>query len=561
LYGSGVLVLALLAATLWHGAANQDSAMLLRLALALTAIRLWSQRAIPVRQLWLAPVGLAAFAWGASRGEMVGTLQAGSLALLMLVLFLAALGRPTLWREAATWMLSVHAGIAIMQAVLRFDGVFVPGQSTFVNPSELCALLAPTLVLLVQERRWPWAAIMALGALATGSRSGLLACAGAALPLLPRRALWPLVLCFAGAAIALIASRLSVDPYATDRVAIWQAALQVLGENPLGVGIGAVAEQLRLHGVLTAGVVRYPKVAHGAHSEPLQLCLELGIVGVLLLVATALWLRPYLRRSDLPVLWALVVPALFMETLRSLPMVAWVAFWTADLVRSRGLAAALPLRRAAFAALALIPVGLAAPAWIGSHLPAHLVASVEPWRLTAQLNHLVPTTPAANAAALERLGVRFPTDPRPWLRAARQWERAGDRESALDALDVAVTRAPRDVSVHYALANLALRAQKVDLARTVATQATRLEPNFARGLALLALLSPCAEATAHVAGARHATTLTAHRTGYALAVLQLDGASERHLAHVDERCRGLGRQASPDGGGDGRGLDAEDAVR
>ena len=144
------------------------------------------------------------------------------------------------------------------------------------------------------------------------------------------------------------------DPNAYSRFAIWQSTLEIVADNPFGVGVGYAADALRIHGVEHGDLVRYAHVARHSHSEFFNLVLESGWPGLLLLFAFLSYLgfmhwkivqnfsayqeaRPRYRWMHFDSPWtfiavslAFILPALTSNTWHVAPiayfMVCWLAF-------------------------------------------------------------------------------------------------------------------------------------------------------------------------------------------------------------------------------------------
>lgn len=83
------------------------------------------------------------------------------------------------------------------------------------------------------------------------------------------------------------------DPYAYSRVDIWKSSLDRIVDRPLGSGLGMYKyTSFQSRFPLDQNIVRYQKRAESAHSEYLQLTVELGLVGLaIFLVGLTLWGR------------------------------------------------------------------------------------------------------------------------------------------------------------------------------------------------------------------------------------------------------------------------------
>ena len=76
------------------------------------------------------------------------------------------------------------------------------------------------------------------------------------------------------------------DPYAYTRQDIWKNSLQRLVDHPLGVGLGLYKyTSFQYRFPTQGGVSRFWKRAESAHSDLLQMAVELGVVGVMIFLA------------------------------------------------------------------------------------------------------------------------------------------------------------------------------------------------------------------------------------------------------------------------------------
>lgn len=76
------------------------------------------------------------------------------------------------------------------------------------------------------------------------------------------------------------------DPYAFTRLDMWKSSLQRIVDHPWGVGLGLYKyASFQYRFPVEGGVTRYGKRAESAHSEYLQMAVELGVVGLVLFLA------------------------------------------------------------------------------------------------------------------------------------------------------------------------------------------------------------------------------------------------------------------------------------
>lgn len=186
---------------------------------------------------------------------------------------------------------------------------------TFHNPNFLAAFLAAAIILTLGTlltspgnlRRRPLRSaliiaavtVMTVSLLLTGSRGGVLALSAGLLVLAGRN----LLLSLAGAGCVLlglifipnpwterITSLARLDVYAYSRVAIWKSALSMMRDHPwLGIGLGQYKYfSPRYAFPVDAHWARYGRVAEAAHSEYLQVGAELGLPGLLVVLAILL---------------------------------------------------------------------------------------------------------------------------------------------------------------------------------------------------------------------------------------------------------------------------------
>ena len=233
------------------------------------------------------------------------------------------------------WLLGVVTAMGLGESVLALVqysvfGILRPG-GTFFNPNFLAGYLAAIFVLLLgfgvyatrrpqhnaeqttshlhaendlgaliaayrMSFRWIalWGVILSLllaGVMVTGSRGGLLSLvAGATFVVIARyrfRGFALLALVVVGLLFirnplqSRIAAEHTINPAAYARVHMWNQAVHLIADNPLGRGVGLyqyIYPQFAFP--VEGGIARYGKVAQTAHNEYLQLGVELGILGV-----------------------------------------------------------------------------------------------------------------------------------------------------------------------------------------------------------------------------------------------------------------------------------------
>ena len=259
----------------------------------------------------------------------------------LLYLLVALLER---WEDVATGR-SIILGMAAIQAFIACIQV-VQGDSgrasgTFFNPNFLAGYLATASVLLLADLLYAesWTsdrrllvfrplsrrtvialcllALLLAGLLQTGSRGGALSLVmGTGFVFSVRCGRFGLIgLCILiGLAFFIpnpiqerLISEHAFNPMAYSRWHIWQSALLEMVEHPLGIGIGLYQYTYPQYAFPIEGeIVRYGKIAFTPHNEYLQIGLELGMIGLaVVLVGLALvgreafrLLREPLTRSE-----------------------------------------------------------------------------------------------------------------------------------------------------------------------------------------------------------------------------------------------------------------------
>lgn len=227
--------------------------------------------------------------------------------------------------NAAVLVASVYAIHAIYQKVAL-------GQSrcasTFFNPNFAASFflgsfgLGLGLLRAPNEPRWRrWLCLMALGVLLAGiwfteSRSalgGVVVLGAAFLWATARKARWVIP----GTAIVIaalilipnpardrLAKGVSKDPYAFDRLKIWEQTLRMIKDHPItGVGIGNFEYSTqRYRFPIDREMGRYGRVYRDAHNSYLQVAAEIGLPGAAFLLAffLVLFRRIWLLLGDSP---------------------------------------------------------------------------------------------------------------------------------------------------------------------------------------------------------------------------------------------------------------------
>lgn len=226
-------------------------------------------------------------------------------------LLLIAGGGISISTKAALTVTGVIAGIEAGDALFRQSGL-PRASGSFVNATHFAAAVSlfaaagmPGVLAAGRRGRWIGLSLLALFVLAagrSGSRAGVIALAsGLIVAIISVRrfvAIRPrsvVLIVVAGLGALLIPAGLrdrmaaqvsGGEVSAWDRLAIWKTSLSLAARHPLGVGIGAFGDAF-------GPVTPRPGVTTDyAHSEPLQVLVETGWPGLLLLG----WLVAALRR-------------------------------------------------------------------------------------------------------------------------------------------------------------------------------------------------------------------------------------------------------------------------
>ncbi len=561
----------LFAATSFTGATEHASAFVPRLLVTIFCLAAWPRAALVPRWQLTAPalalfVVATALLWAPNGGLAAQSfVSVVMVCALYMTLLVAERDHTATLLDLVMLVAAGHALFAVIEALL-FAG---RARAGFYNPNDLAALLVPTCVWALskarRDRRWlVLVALLALGVLASASRSGLLAL-GAALMLfgLGRRALLTTAAVSVVAALALsplIRERFAgnTDPYAYARVQIWRSSLEVArAALPSGVGLGFASEALRQHGVRIDGPVRYPRVANDAHCEPLNALVELGVLGLaaellaVLTILAALWRRKV--RPHLAMLAAFAIPALVSASLH-VPIVALLAaVWAAQLLREeRGGVTVSMGKSSRLAAFALLLASLiAALPGVAMHgLTAYAEARKEEHELARArwaLQTAKKLAPASQATAmravrlerragaplhellesLEASSRRFYYSPSAPLMTAQVLAAVATTRAAwrlvAEFLAEAARRDPKNALAALELAKAYAQAGEPMLELLALGRALVLEPSCARALERLASHTPDARAAERLRErARAAHALSRREVGRAREILSLD---------------------------------------
>jgi O-antigen ligase len=277
--GSLLAVVWLVAAREWSGATSAEEA-------AVLAIPIWG--ALSAISTGAAPL--------ASKETIVGWVVAWALWRLAR----RGAGRP---HTVALGLLAAGtAAIAVAVIVAAGTSGSVRVGGLVENPNLAAALIvvALPLGLVVVRRRGAragWIGLLGSALLLTGSRGGLLAALVAAGVLAPRgRARRAAVAGGATLGLAALLWRFVSQPdlLAWHRLGIWRAVLAIWSHRPwTGVGPGCLVEAAGAERILHPGLVgRYQFVISYAESTPLAVLVQIGLVGLALVVAAGfLWWR------------------------------------------------------------------------------------------------------------------------------------------------------------------------------------------------------------------------------------------------------------------------------
>lgn len=212
---------------------------------------------------------------------------------------------------------NILVAMALFESGVAFFQYYVEGtprpSGTFFNPNFLAGYLATIFIAVLVSacyaktwRRRSWATwqsairnslpvivllVLSLAIALTGSRGGTLALVAGTMVVIGvrfgRRGLLGLVLLIS--TISLIPNPIrdralaehQQNPVAYARWHMWEGAVQEIVEHPLGVGLGLYQYVYPRHAVsIDSQLFRYGKTAHTAHSEYLQIGVELGVVGL-----------------------------------------------------------------------------------------------------------------------------------------------------------------------------------------------------------------------------------------------------------------------------------------
>lgn len=280
-----------------------EAAAFVLLSVAVAAIFARTNRPRPVTLIPLVGVviagGLSSFyAEDWARGAM----QTALWGLTVLVFWIATRLDERQTERAVFAALAAIAVLAIYEVIGRWfvDGFVLSAirrpESITPNTNNLAALMLPAFALAIKGRRWGWLGAFGLVLALTGSRAsmvGALTGAGVLIIWLARRRfLWRMpsprwaVAISAAAALVLIpllalqGTQGSHGELAA-RVDLWRVGVITFAAHPL-TGIGPENYE---YGFARYSAMIHERMHHHAHSVPIQIAAEMGIVGVIALFA------------------------------------------------------------------------------------------------------------------------------------------------------------------------------------------------------------------------------------------------------------------------------------
>jgi O-antigen ligase len=614
-------------ATACNGASQHGPAFILRAAVAAACWLTWPHPLgrIPHGAQGIIACLLMAYAWGLGWADDLSlAVQPTATLLLAVVVFWGAAAATTdtvaTFYDGLFALGTAHSVWAMVQRLTSSAGPADRATGGFFSPIDLAAFLSPlivwawhrsTITMARGPRIWRQAAAgtMLVGLGCTGTRSGVLAVlpavagvgykawrgkrgsSGGPAYAHARAATFIGLAALICAAAYALRYRFAVryDAYAYARCDIWRACVAAFQASPQGVGLGGLAPRLQVMGVPLAGPVRYPLVANTAHSEVLQAAVEMGVPGLLAvlalmigLVVTVMRLPANRRAAHGAIGLAFALPALCYTTLHLPCMPLLFALWAAAAIRdaagdavagtaanAQALATTTkpepgPGRLArgtlAVAVLLLVP-GLVAHFALRRATQLQVSGgAANPVARWAALAHLVLPDSCATALAAQALIARgppplppltqverwvalaeaYPACPEPLRRAGYTLERMARTPSQWHQVaqlwQEAAARDPHNALLWVQAARAATRSPAPDTADGLWTRAVAEEPHCARawvGLGEAARVRGDAAAV-RVAYAQvtAAVALAGTMTGYAHEVLRLDAQAALAFAKL-----------------------------
>lgn len=579
--------------TAFAGATEHGPAFALRALVVVVCVVLWpSAPALGRGDTGVVAAGLATACVALTLTVAPGpALQDLTRVLLACLLWVTLRSAPTAIETPLLWGL-VGAGCAHGLWALGEAGIGIRrADAGFFQPNDLAAFVAPLAVVALDHalfrgrpHRWAWwgATILLLAAVMTTlSRAGIIAVGGGgAICILAHPDVrWPRFYRWAAAALVCLlcagwlGQRLrNSDPYDYTRFNIWVASAHVAVDHPWGIGLGSYATVMRRSGVPVNGAVRYPKRALQAHSEPLQVWVECGWLGLLALGVLVFHLLRPLGQSATPsaplsrggaagALFAVAFSACVSNSLHAPPVATLAVILAAAWMRgypTPGPALSLPRGRWGRAGVILIgtlALTLTLPAlvrhlaveqarahraqgaWTDAMKWAECATRVDPFSVGAamlveNLRFARGQPPLETSERLAALGERFVWSPEPHAQAAALIEQTATPgatsllwQLATHLRQEAARREPTRAWRWWQLAGVQRRGGDAQASRRTLERAVEVEPRFARALAALALrlktehASDTAQTLAHQA--QEAARLESGHQGYARQILSL----------------------------------------
>ena len=540
----------ILGCTTVDGATTHTPAFVLRAAVVVAVFIYWPKNNPVFRlgQILTPCLALLAIGLGNLLAQNIGlAIQPTVTTIACIGLFLALIHRE---EDALQSLIHILIAVGVVHSVWAVWQIFgdAPRSSGgFFNPNNLAAFLVPLCLVslkitLDQGKRSlsKWhviTLILVMGIVVTYSRSGIVTLAAAVSVYLIGRfrfkALIPIGLLGIGLLGVILWRHTNLaqfDPYNFSRIDIWRESILLALENPFGVGLGGFGIAMQQQGVALEGLVRYPKIAHKAHSELFQVWVELGWPGFIALASGPITILSALNRQrrqgkaiafDLGMLLAFTLPALAFTTMH-VPIIAITAtLWAASVVGSTPeFGPPVPFstgtgRTPAVAIVCFFALLLAIPGALAEHFQnrtihfrsennltealrtATLSSQFAPWSvakniLKESIIYKIEKNALESSKRLALLADRFPNDPLPVRRAILLLpainnlplsQKVSIKKSLLDQL---VKRSPTDAFPHFELAQLYRDTSNNNLALESIRGCLTIEPNFALCLALRA---------------------------------------------------------------------------
>lgn len=263
-----------------------------------------------------------------------------------------------------------------------------------------------------------------------------------------------------------------VSASGSGRAQIWETALDAFAEQPArGIGAGGFADYWNEHGSMRSA-------AGNAHSEPLEVLAELGLVGIACLAGfVAIVLACVLARvrdadpdQGAAAAAGLLAAALVSFTIDwtwQVPAVAVPVLVTLGI--SCGLAEPARLPRASRRTVALVALAVAVPAiWAGG------VLAVSSSQLTDSADALAEGRLNDAAAAARSAAAVMPWASEPWLQLGAAERAGGNLDASLAAAEEAIGRDPASMRAWLLAADLQSQRGDDDAAEAYRARAVAL---------------------------------------------------------------------------------------